>query len=43
LITYRHCYLQVQNLEKIIFIINKWPDDYTWIVHLMWIWKTMWT
>jgi hypothetical protein len=29
LITYRHCYLQVQNLEKIIFIINKWPDDYT--------------
>jgi hypothetical protein len=27
LITLRHYYLQVQNLDQIISIINKWSDD----------------
>jgi hypothetical protein len=27
LIALKHCCLKVQNLDKIISIINKWPDD----------------
>jgi hypothetical protein len=29
LIALKHCCLQVQNLDQIISIINKWPDDCT--------------